>query len=274
MIVLYTFDFKNGAPKDDKKHQMTMLYISIQSVLDSENTRNVRIIVYTNDGIVKKCIKNHFQGDVEVIHGNNKSDVCDGLFFSCAGHSRVPLLKQFIHEDNVLYMDNDTICHPKFINTLHRHKNPTLYMIEYADRLSTWCLRHHGNDSLYKYIREKYLIRYNKDTDPLVINNGVVYIERNSRSIDWIRNVQKIYNDLRENVGYSFGLDQTSMSLACHLGGYKDTFPYHTTCEDHVIHLYLDKPGYFERIQRSGIKLDDNYNMNYKFVMVHHKLFA
>lgn len=273
MIFLYTFDFKKETLLEEKMFQFLMLLISMQSAFDCETSVKVRVILYTNDIMVKTYTANHFQNDVEILFGNNKNDFCDTSWFSCAGHSRIELLNELVGSDDIVYMDNDTICHPEFINNIKNIKRPTLYRIEGWHNLEQWCLRHHKKPDLYEYIEKVYISKYSINKKINVINNGVVYLPRCGESKLWIKTVVDVYSDLVKNVGYSYGLDQTSMSLACYLMNCFNVFFYNGSTNETVWHTYCVKNKYRKRIENSDIRIDKNFRTNYKFKMVYHILF-
>ena len=271
MIVIYTFDFKTGTTTKDKVNNFRMLIVSIQSVIDCQYVDNnppPTIRVYTNDLLVKEKIMDHFKGGVDIIQLDNKEEVCDKSFFSCAGHSRIDKLFELSSRDDLLYMDNDTICHPEFIKNLKNFIKPTLYKIEEWHNLSDWCKTHHHNEMLYDYIKNTYLA--NSDRKVNVINNGVVYLPYGDLSKMWIKKVREVYKDLVYSNGYSYGMDQTSMSLVSF------RMNINSFCSkkkiDTVVHYYCEKQKYNILFDNHGIIMSDNFTMNHKHTNIYNIL--
>ena len=275
MIIVYTFDFKKNTKLDDRKHQFMMLLLSIQSVIDTK--RGMRIVVYTNDNLVKKKLHTNFGEEIEIILGDSKTSVCDTSWFTCAGHSRLDLLLKFVaerHGGGVLYMDYDTIVHPELFDNIGKFKRPTLYRVETWHDLKMWTFLHTKSVELYHYIDKTILPRYNYKADLDVINNGVIYLPPTRESEDWIKLANDIYRELMTNVGYSYGLDQTSMSIVCHIMKTTDMFFTNGSTNKTIWHAYCVKEKYRETIERSIIKLDDNFEFINRYVDVYNLLFT
>ncbi len=274
MIVLYTFDFKKGTTIDDKKHQFMMLLISIQSVIDTKGV--TRIVVYTNDKLVEEKLHDNFREEIQIIFGQNKKTICDTSWFTCAGHSRLDILAKLVserHDGGVLYMDNDTIAHPDLFNNISHFKRPTLYRVETWHDLKIWCFLHTESVELYHYVDTKLLPIYNYKKELEVINNGVIYLPNTSESVEWIKLSNDVYKELMDNVGYSYGLDQTSMSISCHIMGIDDMFYENGTVNNTVWHAYCVKDKYKETIDRSRIKINDDFKLTDRFADVYRILF-
>jgi hypothetical protein len=268
MIVIYTFDFKQGTTTKDKVDNFRMLIISIQSVIDCHHADNKpppTIRLYTNDLLVKEKVTNHFQGDVDIILINTKNIKCDHKFFTCAGHARIDKLFENSSIDDVLYMDNDTICKPEFIKNLKHFIKPTLYKLENWHDLSGWCKTHHNNEMLYDYIKKTYLA--NSDRKVNVLNNGVIYLPYGDLSKMWIKKVIEVYTDLVNSNGYSYGMDQTSMSLVSFRMNIYNFFDNKSV--DNVIHYYCEKKKYNLLFDNCGIIMSDNFVMNKKHTYVY-----
>lgn len=269
MIVIFTFDFKNDRNRENKKNEYLMLVLSIQSLLDC-NEDGVRVLVYTNDKLVKRNILLDFGGEVDIVWGSGKNEICDTSWFSCAGHGRLSLMKQYIEEDDVLYMDNDTVAHPDIFNQLKKINTPTMYRYEPWHGMKGWCKLHHKSHELYDYIESTGMIKTSKP--PMVYNNGVVYLPKNKISKYYIKYANDIYNELKEKVGYSYGLDQTSMSLAFHNMNLYSFFFVNGTTNNTVWHVYIVKHRYRDNINNSIFYITDDMRMGFRFGDVYNTL--
>lgn len=251
MKIIYTFDFKTDVASQDREYMM--LGVSIQSALESDPS--VNILLFTADKSVKELINADFP-QVEVRY-LTKEDFCNLAFFTCAGHARVDAIFNTLREfqDDVLYVDNDTLIYPGGLAKLKKAKTPVGYAIEPFNTNGNWLIRAPDiKKEVHRMFGHKVLAKPN-------INNGVQYFPYNDKSLAVAERVMDIYRHLSKVCDYYYGLDMTAFSLAMYEAGLQDKLCFKKRKTDTVWHAYMVKQLYIQNLVDIGVTLDHNGQM-------------
>jgi hypothetical protein len=246
MIVIYTFDFKIHVESRNKEYMM--LGISIQSVIESDPTAT--ILLYTSEDELRRRIKKDFP-TVE-IRFRQKQSYCETKFFTCAGHARIATIHEVLKEkeDDVLYLDNDTIIYPDGIANFVAEKSPMGYASEDWNLIGGWF----GNNDCYRNETSKI---YGADMlQKAIINNGVQYFPYTPESLEVAREIEELYKYLLTTCGYYYGLDMAVFSIVMHDHGLAQNLSFKDQVTTTAWHAYLFKYKYLENIKKLGTSVD------------------
>jgi hypothetical protein len=229
MIVIYTFDFKQHVPSQNREY--IMLGVSIQSLLESD--ANVTILLYTSDDELRRRIAKDFP--MVQMRNHNKAAYCETKYFTCAGHARIETIKDVLREfqDDVLYMDNDTVVYPNGVHNLKMKTHPMGYAEEPWNSIAIWF----GDNKCY---RQETARLYGKNMlDSSIINNGVQYFPYSLLSLE-------IADDMA-----AFSIVMRDHQLQDHVC-FKDQV------SDTVWHTYMFKYKYLDNLEKIGVHVDKN----------------
>ena len=268
MIIIYTFEFKKNAPFLSMNEEYMMLVVSIQSAIESHG-KMLSILIYSGDIIFIKRISAEFGNKIQIIFVN-KQKYCDNEKFTCAGHTRVPVLNDIVGhvDDDILYVDNDTLFKPGGIDILQQHyKKPGGYRLETWNTLENWINMIVTDETQNKQMKS-YCARH---LTKHICNNGVQYYPKSNYQSVWLAQMTyKHYMNMLK-IGYSHGLDMLAFSFALYDVIQPPLLQFQNLGQiDVVWHSYAVKPFYIKNLKQ--IDAFSEHTLNHKKNNIYEKL--